>query len=642
MSKKLKVLALVLVAVLTLSVFAGCKNKETQGSSSVLTSSETEADGNLTAGDPEGEDTSDVASEDKEVESTDKGDKNENKVDKEDKEEDKTSSTTSKGNTIAGKPNQRIDINKTGWPIVNKPITFEIFGQDLPSRGDPTKMTMFKWIEKTMNIKVKYIGVVEGKISERRTLMLQSGDMPDLFAAGSFDDLLIAKYSAGKKPAIVDAMTYINQGYAPTLKKILEDETVKSLNMTEDGKLFTIPNQPDEDENYDHWFNINKTWMETLGIVEEGASTAEVYEAVNTPEKFFSVLEQFRDDDPDQDGEDDQWPLAIWNWSASMIIGMHGVYATHGGVGIDLDYKAYYPYATKSALRGCTFWNRIKTADRMFDESIPGKSDGYWAAFTTHIKEKDVGAFFWSYLGDSQFGADKLKDYVAIPKPGSTTTESGLRLSKAVNAFSNNLPDRGNWVISSDCSNVPAMVRLLDFFASDYGVMVGNLGEPGKNFVANNDGTYTIKIAGDADYQNAMGWAMGINELKNQLYDSIKREKVNEANDTYNKYLEAANKTYAQANIDNPVMHLPDIQLTAKEIAQLRKFESAGFDNMHGSMSLFMSNTTWKLSEWDTRIDAWYKKGLQEYVNVYQGIIDRNKSAIINSGEWCKNFSAFV
>ncbi len=635
MSKKLKVLALVLVAVLTLSVFAGCKNNETQGSSSVLTSSETNAD----VGNTDGEDTSDIASE----VGNDEGEGNnadqngdENKPD----EEQKTSSTTSKANTIGG-GKDKVDINKTGWPIVNKPVTFKILGIHLPSRGDPDKMSMFKWIEKTMKIKMKFEGVSEGKLPEKRTLALQSGDMPDLFTGGAWDDQTLAKYSAGKKPAIVDVMPYIEQGYAPTIEKIIKNPTVQALNMTEDGKMFSVPNQPNEDENYDHWMNINKKWMENLGLVSPGATVAEVYEKVNTPEKLFSVLEAFRDGDPDLNGKDDHWPLAVWNWSGSMIVSMYGVYATHGGVGIDLDYKVYNPYTTKSAYEACKFWNRVKTADHMMNEAITQDQSGNYAAFTHHIKTEGVGLFIWSYLGDTQFPPDKLKDYVAIPKPAGGGKESGLRLSKTVNAFANNVPTRGSWVISSKCSNIPAMVRLLDFFASDYGVMVGNLGEPGVNFTVNGDGTYTIKEA-EADYQNAMGWAMSINQLKQQVYDSIKRESVNEENATYRAYFEAANKTYAQANIDNPVMYLPDVQLTATEIAALNRYKDANFDSQSSTMSKFVANTTTKLSEWDTRVENLGKKGLNEYLKVYQGIVDRNKSAIINSGEWCKKNSAYV
>ncbi len=634
MSKKLKVLALVLVAILTLSVFAGCKNKETQGSSSVITSSETEADGNQTAGDPNEDEnagnTSDVASD--EGETPDDGDGQQGDENK------PTTSTTSGQSGVSGRPNTNVDINKTGLKIVNNKITFEVLAELLPSRGDPEKMSQFKWMEENLNIKTKIIAVTEGKLTERKTLMLQSGDMPDLFTSVSWDDVELAKYTAGKKPALVDALPIINEGYAPTLKKILEDPTVKMLNLTEDGKLFTIPKMPSREENYDHWININKKWLVNLGIVDDDATAWDIYNTIDTPEKLFEVFEAFRDENPDGGAPDDQWPLAIWNWSASFITSFFGVNTTEGLVGIDSDYKVYYPYATKSARQACTFWNRVYTADRMLDKSIPGQSAGYWAAFTTHLKEKEVGFFNWSYLSASQFPKDKLTDYIAIPRPG-IANETGLNLQKSINPF-NNMPKRGSWVISSDCSNKYAMVRYLDFLASDDGVMVGNFGAVGENFTINKDGTYNVKISTDSDFQNAMGWAMGIAEVKDQTFDKIKRAEtvVDHDNDNYRAYLAATNKMYAEAHIKYPRLILPPVQLTAKEIAALRKYESAGFDNTSGAMSSYATGH-WKLADWDTRVEGWNKKGLQQYISVYQGIVDRNKSAIVNTGEWCKKNS---
>ncbi|MEE1279710.1 MAG: hypothetical protein UHH95_02625 [Oscillospiraceae bacterium] len=630
MSKKLKVLALVLVAILTLSVFAGCKNNETQGSSSVLTSSETESDGNQTEGKPnEGEgtgDTSDVAS--GEGEEPADGDGN---------EVEDTSSTTSMGGP-SGRPDKQVDVNKTGLKIVNNKITFEILAKLLPSRGDPEKMSMFKWIEENLNIKTKIIAVTEGKLNERKTLMIQSGDMPDLFNAG-FSDTELAKYTAGKKPALIDALPYIEKGYAPTISEILKDPTVRRLNINEDGKLFSVPNKPANNEEYNHWLNINKTWLVNLGIVDDDATAWDIYKEIDTPEKFFDVLEAFRDDDPDGDGVDDQWPMALWQTASSFFISFFGVDPANGSVGIDLDYKVYYPYSTKSARQACLFWNRVYTADRMLDKSIPNQSAGNYAAFSTHIKDKEVGFFNWSYLTDAQFPSEKLKDYVAIPKPG-VANESGLNISKSVNPFSNGI-SRGQWFISSDCSNVYAMVRYLDFLASDDGVMVGNYGAVGQNFTINKDGTYTVKIPGDADYQNAMGWAMGINEVKDQVRAKVKKINPNVGNQVYGEYKNAANKTYAEAHVKFPQLKLPNVQLTAKEIASLNQFSKAGFDNSANYLTQIVIGSK-SINEFDTQNDNWNKAGLQKYLSVYQGIVDRNKDAMFTTGDWCKKNSAYI
>ncbi len=621
MSKKLKVLALVLVTILCLSVFAGCKPRETQGSSSVLTQSEVQGDN--VGGENNDTDASGVAD-----------DENESKADGNQVADN--SSTTSGGSV---RPGQKIDINKTGWPIVNNKITFKIMGQSLPSRGDPTKMSQFKYVEELTNIKTTFIGVVESKMTERKTLALQSGDMPDLFAGFSWTDVEISKYTSGKKPKLIDANEYIAD-YAPNIAKIIKDDpTEKAINVTADGKMYTIPNRPNETYNFDHWLNINKKWLQELGYIEDykTATVDEVYEVVNTPEKFLKILEEFRDKIPGILGVSEVWPFAMWNWGGNFITSWWGVQTTMGHIGIDLNGKVYYPYATTNARDACRYWNIIRNADHLMQSSIVGSSDGYWAKFTTHIKEDNVGAFVWSYLSDSAFPSKKLEEYVAIPFPAAGFNNPDLKLSKVANPF-NNTPSRGSWVITSSCKNVPAMIRMLDYYTTNDGIMVGNWGTPKNgNYTVNKDGTYTLTnqkmINNSGDWDNAMGWAMGINEPgKANITIKKNTSSADYKNTTYDNYNAQAIKTYSAAHKKNPVYYMANVQKTAKEIAQLRKFDAAGFD-VNGPMSSYVTGN-WKIQDWDTRVDNWNKKGLKDYLKLYQSIVDRNSEGIIKSNTY--------
>lgn len=609
MSKKLRVLALVLVAIFALSVFAGCgKDKETQGTSSVSTESE--------------------------IAGTNSDDPTEENPGEQDGDKDPgdTSSTVSGGAINPNKPGLKIDCNPTGWPIVNKKITFEIQGQISPSRGDPEKMSHFKYYEQLTNIKTKYIGVVETKETERVTLALQSGNMPDAFTSYGWSDVMLQKYTSGKKPALVNVKDLLPT-YGPEMQKLLDSDPVTmGLNLTADGKIFTMPKAPNVVDNYDHWLNVNTVWLENVGL-----------DIPTTADEFEDMLLAFRDENPDGDGIDgNHWPFAQWNWGGNFIMSMWGPQTTSGSIGIDLDGTVYYPYATKNAREAATFWNRIRNTAGIMDNSVVNKPDGSWKVFTEFIAKGNIGCFHWSYLQSERFDPELLKDYVAIPFPTANYKNDSLRLSKSANPF-NNTPSRGSIVITSSCENVPAMIRYFDYYMTADGLMLGNWGTPvNGNYRKNKDGTYTITnkdlLDNEAAYQDAMGWNMSISETKKAIPHLLKVDKTdkNYKNGVYDKYNAAAIKTYQNAHKKNPVVYMANYAKTAEEIAQLRKYTT--FTGQSGSMGSYVTGH-WKIGDFDTKVENWNKADLKGYLKIYQGIVNRNKANLIYSDKYANRFA---
>ena len=128
MSRKFRILALVLAALLTLSIFAGCDKKPVNDNSSVMTQSEVGGgDDKNTADDKQ-----------------DGGDEN---------TDGNNSETTSKTESKVSN-NKKVTVNKTGWPITDKKVTFEIMGRTSANAADPKKMSMFSYMEKNTNVAI--------------------------------------------------------------------------------------------------------------------------------------------------------------------------------------------------------------------------------------------------------------------------------------------------------------------------------------------------------------------------------------------------------------------------------------------------------------------------------------------------------
>lgn len=607
MKRMLKIYAIMLVLALSLCLFAACDKKEAQGSSVVATHSETASNESGYRDDTSSKTNSATASTNKNS-SEDKG--------------------YYPAPVPAPGPNY-IYVNETGWPIVNYKHTFEIMGITSPTYGDPEKMSQFKYYEQLTNIKTKYISVVATKMQERVVLALQSGDMPDAIAGYEWTDLELSKYTTGKRPAIVDISKYIDD-YAPNIKALFEKNSViKALNTSEYGNVYTIPSAPSVIDDYGHWLNVNKKWLEEVGYPKGWIP--------KTADEFEEMLIAFRDKNPDGDGIDgNHWPYAQWSWDGNFVMSWWGPQTTIGSIGIDLDGKVYYPYATKNAREAATYWNRLRNTEGLMEKTIVNKVDYNWKSYTEHIARGNIGAFPWSYLQGNRFDQELLQQYIAIPFPTANYKNDELNLSKTANPY-NNIPMRGNIVVTSSCYNIRAMIRYFDYFLTADGLMLGNWGSPKEgNYRKNKDGTYTITneklISQEADYNNAMGWAMGITETYKAIPQLLKIDKGNDAykNGVYDEYYKAAINTYKKAHKENPVIYMADLPKTAEEIAALRKYEE--FTQQNGAMGNYVTGH-WKLSDWDIKVEWWDKKDIKGYLKIYQNIVDRNKKNLINTAK---------
>lgn len=584
MSKTLKVLALMLAVLLTLGIFAGCgKKKDVIGSSSVLTESEVDPD--TESGNPDGDDKNDNSSKTK---------------------SDKTSSTKSRRTKSSNK--QDADFNATGWPIVNKKITLSIMHVSTLT-ADVAKMAFFKEYEKKSNIAIKCISVAEGKIGERKALALQSGDLPSMFCFynNSFSDFELSKYtSEGTFVNIKDDL----KKYAPNIYKSFDDPVQVALNQMSDGSVYIIPDKPlrSDAESYDHWLNINKKWLDALGLP-----------IPKTTQEFLTTMRAFRDGDPNGNGQADEIPFAMWNWGEAFIVSGWGIRDIGSGIGVDNTGKAYYNHATPNFKAACQYWHDFLAEKGLMQGDIVGKQDGFWSAFVNHIKSGKVGCFHWSYLSEPSFPADLLEQFVAIPYPTANFSNAALKLPASTQPY-NSTPTRGSKIITKKCPNVPALLRWYDYLYTDEGIMFGNYGPESTGYYKKlSDGSYKLSDNAVAGVQ-APTWNLGIPAITSL---SKKPDAGNVGGKVYRNYSAAANATYKRANAENKSYRLPEVIKTASEISQMRKFESLVATS--GLASSYV--TGWKdINTHTTYLNELSAKGLDKYVALWQQIVDRNKA----------------
>ena len=614
MSKSLKILALVLVAVLSVAVFAGCRREVVQGSSAVETQS----------------DIADVSNIDSQASGQE--DENSSKVDNTPGNEEEVSSTTSNAGSVGS---GRVQVNKTGWPIVNEKISFEIMGKEAVGYADPDSMSAFKYYEKKTNIHIDFVGVPSGQVGTRKALVLQSKDWPDAFRFDNttFSDVEISKY--GSEGAFVDVSKLVKT-YAPNISELLENKANYATNVAEDGKIYTIPHMTytgrrsaNWHNTYNHWLNINTEWLEELGL-----------DIPTTTDEFRAVLEAFRDADPNGNGTQDEIPYADFAWSANFITAGWGVYGatgnTGGGIGIDNKGKAYYNIITEEAHQATKYWHSIRNSSGLMDNSIIANQKNDYAAFKTLIKSGKVGAFRWSGLGSASFDPKLLEKYTPIPYPDAPSiTGSSLSLNATCQPLTAK-PIRGCLIITKACKNVPALLRYYDYLMTDDGIMLMNWGtEEAGLYKKNSNGTYKL-LTNDSNKKKKEGlsWYFGVPE-----WPMAKVDRSSLGNDdAYYAYIEKADQLYYDAHKKSPTYYLPEVMKTADEIRQLKLYEKHRFTEIHsGTLGNYIINYTagngYGIDNWTTWVQNMEKNGINNYVKLWQKIVDRNKAYIYKSSD---------
>lgn len=625
MSKKLKVLALVLVAVFAVTVFVGCgaKNDPVDGSSAVETQSDITPNTGNGEGEGEGEG---------EINSDVNGDGNNQVGD--------TSSITSTTTGTSSRPGPggptnpgKTPVNKTGWPIVNEKIKVNVMGIGLPQYGSYKDMSMFKWYEKKSNVEFVFEAIAGGEtaINNKKAIVMQSGKYPDMFTFynNTFSDMELDKY--GKEGAFIDVSKLLPE-YAPNIAKELNDPVQKAINTMSNGAIYTIPNKNfnDSELTYEHWLNVNKVWLKNVGYPDGWYPKTMV--------EFREMLKKFAYD-ANKNGKKDEIPYATYIWADDMIIRNWGV---TGGIQLDKNGKALYGRTTENAHQACIYWNSLinqkENGISLIDKELDGSDgNGEFTKFLNAARSGKVGAFTWSYIT----GWDKslLDQYVAIPYPTANFNNPQYNLPKARQPFSSSIT-RGCKIITKNTKNssrAEALLRYYDYLYTDDGIMLSYWGSPDDGLYTKTGKQYklTAKAKGvDPAKKCGLSWTMRAPHLTCM---EVPLDTGDSSGTAHGKaYLAAANKTYRNAMKADPMPYFPPVIRTSEQIAQMRKFSK--FEGGGGHLSRYVEGYL-DLAGWTTWVNS-EAADVDAYVKLWQKIYDSNKQfwswsdGDLNYGAW--------
>lgn len=192
----------------------------------------------------------------------------------------------------AGAGASAAEVNKTGYPIVNEPITLRMMGPLAPGVGPWNELFLFTTMEKMTNVRFVFDTPPLNSYEERKNLAFASNDLPDLFfglnVVSSRDQVIY-----GSQGLLVPLEGLVDQ-YGPNIGSLFgKAPNVRGSVTSVDGHIYSLPYV---DEMKGHSAYGTRLWpdlatMKALGVTELPKDTDGLYRYLQAiKEKFPNMI----------------------------------------------------------------------------------------------------------------------------------------------------------------------------------------------------------------------------------------------------------------------------------------------------------------------------------------------------------------
>jgi putative aldouronate transport system substrate-binding protein len=252
------------------------------------------------------------------------------------------------------------NLNKTGFPLVNEPVTLIATAVQHPWSRDWNEMPMFQEYEELSGVKVEFEMIPQSDMKEKTNLMLASADYPDI----AFIPGLAGKISEAAADGVVLPLNDLIDEWAPNIQKMFqEQEGTEAACTYPDGNIYgfmafgnTSHHLRTFSQNY-----INIKWLENLGL-----------DMPVTLDEFYNVLKAFKEQDPNGNGIKDEIPMAWWtaaNGDINQWIWNFGPWGVVDEIMIE-DGVARWGFTDEGFKEGTKYFKKLYSEGLMDMESI--------------------------------------------------------------------------------------------------------------------------------------------------------------------------------------------------------------------------------------------------------------------------------
>ncbi len=366
------------------------------------------------------------------------------------------------------------NFNPTGMPIVNEPITLEVFCGKHPLQVDYDEMPMWDEYEKLTGIHIEWDLVDMSSMTERKNILLNSGDYPDVFFKQGLSEADLVSY--GPDQQVFIPLDDLIEKYGENFKNVLADyPEIENAIRLYDGHIYSLPNIAGMETSVGVFYFINQAWMDTLGL-----------SMPTTIDEFRDVLIAFRDEDPNGNGIKDEIPILsgganglINYFKGSWGLGNRGI--TNPYVDCDEETDTVRFTATVPEFREVVDFMRGLYADGLLNQEIFTIDD---KTVTAKGEEGVAGSFM--FQNPIQIGKTHQDDFAIITTPLKAHDD----IEPINTMIYSNVMSKTSFVITKECEYPEAAFRWGEYFYSEEGQALFWMGVEGLTYTVNENGEY--------------------------------------------------------------------------------------------------------------------------------------------------------
>jgi putative aldouronate transport system substrate-binding protein len=360
-----------------------------------------------------------------------------------------------------------ISTNAFAGTLTDEPVTLTWFMPTNPSWSqqvtDLNEVLFFQEMERITGVHIEWMMPPVGQEAEQFSLMINSGDLPDLITHESN-----FSYPGGGGKAVADGaylrLNEIIEKHAPNFSAILESNpNIANQCKTDEGIIWSFPMV--EEVRQGAWLGmvVRQDWLDKLGI-----------ETPVTFDDWYNMLIRFRD----EIGANAPMLMeATGVWSDEAFIAGFNV----GKEFYNVDGKVMYGPIEEG------YRDYITTMAKWYSEGLIDKE------FNTH-----TGDDFSRMISTDETGAYREGFYMLEARK-KTASNPDFRLVAVTTPVHNvgdvaHLRQSNNYmrgyetVITSTCQNPELAAKYLDFIYSDEGYMLSNYGVEGVTYILDENG----------------------------------------------------------------------------------------------------------------------------------------------------------
>lgn len=506
----------------------------------------------------------------------------------------------------AGEAGEPSDTGETGGNTLSAIICMSEQG-----KLEPNEFPSIQEIEASTGVHVEWeIYRSVDSWNERKALVLAGGDLPDMFFG---NHTLLATDVVSNKDLFTDLAPLLDK--LPNVAKMFEEEPgIKNVATLEDGSVMFLPSRmPLRPKTLTNVF-INKSWLDTLGL-----------SMPTTTDELVTVLEAFRDKDPNGNGQQDEIPMmgngAGYNNNALLaLLGAFGVTYNEFSDNEELlmiKENALHFVPTMEQYKECLIYlNELFEKGLIDPESFT--QDGSQYSAKNYASDPQVVGVASAWTVSSGVGEANKDSYVTLPPlkgPHGDQLWSSNPLTLSTTQFS--------WALSDSCQDKDAALKYVnEFYDPEIGVQF-YFGSYGVSLEKQDDGKVKVLESGDPEVTfDSWLWMNGFGDRgpyyiskefdKKLIPNSWAEEKVN-IDAIYTPYIPSEDEIYpmmfysSEDNAELSVLRTDIRNIVDQKLAQWVTGEAdinaewndylASLENVGLSRAMEIYNKYWEASK---------------------------------------------